>query len=125
MYTKRLWHPTSGESRVFHDHETPSADWLDHHPNDPNADKVDSTVKRDAEADAIVRANAGKLPMTRDEIKSALDAAEIPYAPNAKDKTLYDLLVKSLVAHLTENNIPFPEDADAKQLLALVPPVTE
>lgn len=116
---KMRWHPTSGESRTFHDGETPPADWLDHHPDDPRHAKVEKQPDPKAKAqtgDAVV------LPMTRDEIKAALDKAEIAYAKNAKDQTLYDLLLTSLRQYLAGQNVEFADTDDAPALLKLVSP---
>lgn len=115
---KMRWHPTTGESQVFHDGDTVPEGWLDHHPEDTRHAAVEK--QPDPKAKTVTA-----LPMTRDEIKAALDAGEVPYAKNAKDQTLYDLLVESLRKHLTEAQIEFDPAADAKALLALVPPVTE
>ena len=109
-YPAMKFHPQTGESRVFHTAEDVPEGWLNKHPA-----HVDDTKPAPAQKSAT-------LPMTRDEIKAALDAGEIAYKKNAGDKALYDLLVASLKTHLTEAGIQFPEDADGPALLALVPP---
>lgn len=105
-----FWHPDTGESRIFSGSETPPADWLDHHPADENHA-------------VIARYDP---PMTRAEIRAALEDAGIAYAKNAKDVTLYDLLLTSLRQHLTMEKIEFPPNAAAPELLKLVaPPAAE
>lgn len=114
---KMLWHPETGESRIFNGNETPPADWLDHHPADENHDAVEKVA---GVKDALEPAAVDVLPMTRAEIRIALEDAGIAYAKNAKAATLYDLLLTSLRAHLTAENIEFALDATAPELLKLV-----
>lgn len=126
---KMLWHPDTGESRIFSGSETPPADWLDHHPADGNhvgAEEMPDTLHTKAAAAAKLAPADDALPMTRAEIRIALEDAGIAYAKNAKDATLYDLLLTSLRAHLTAENIEFPPNAAAPELLKLVaPPAAE
>lgn len=119
------WHPNTGESQVFKAAQDVPEGWLDHHPADPDYEKeaVGAAPKTPAK---IATGSFPEAPvMSRDEIKTALDAAEIPYAKNAKDATLYDILLTSLRQHLAAQNVAFTDDMNAKQLLALVPPSTE
>lgn len=123
-HPRMRWHPTSGESQVFTaDSEVPEG-WLDHHPDDPRHVAVEKQPDPKAKA-PIGAAAAVALPMTRDEIKAALDKAEIVYAKNAKDQTLYDLLLTSLRTYLTAQTVEFSETDDAPALLKLVSPSAE
>lgn len=124
-HPRMRWHPTTGESQVFTaDSDVPEG-WLDHHPDDARhaaVEKQPDPSKAKAPAGA---AAAVALPMTRDEIKAALDKAEIAYAKNAKDQTLYDLLLTSLRQYLTAQTVPFNDTDDAPALLKLVSPSAE
>lgn len=107
-YPALKWDPATGEARRFDAAEEVPAGWLDH-PADPNAPLP-------APAPPAPAAQA----MARTEMKAALDAGGIPYAKNAPDKTLYELLLASLKDHLTTAAVEFDPEADAPALLALV-----
>lgn len=61
------------------------------------------------------------IPMTREEIKAALDKGNVPYAANASNVVLYTLLCEKLREFLTQQgNGNIPEDADAPTMLAML-----
>lgn len=113
-YPAMKWHPETGEAKTFTSADEVPEGWLDTHPSNLPATP-------DAGA-ASVPARPDPLPMSRDAIKKALDDAGITYAKNAKDQTLYDLLVSELRAHLTDQDIHWAETDDAPTLINLLPP---
>lgn len=66
-------------------------------------------------------AGGDQLPMTRDEIKVALDRGNVQYAGNASTVSLYNLLCTSLRGFLeSSGNGNVPADADAPTMLAML-----
>jgi hypothetical protein len=103
------WHPESGDCRIFDKAEDVPEGWLESHPGSldqaaPAADKA---------YDA--------LPLSKKEIVAALDEGGVSFKKNAPVAALYALLMENLKKALTEQEIAFPEDADAKALMDLFP----
>lgn len=131
-YPAMKWQPITGEARTFTAPEDVPEGWLDTHPLNLPPKPAPLTV---AEAAEVLRAstrpapdsNAGELPMTRDEIKVALDQLQVQYAKNAGDAKLYVLLGEAVREDLTAAAIEFDPHANTATLLALLPepPVAE
>lgn len=102
------WHQETGERRVFERPEDLTDEWKDKHPN--HNDGLPPPPPASIE-----------LGMTRDEVIAALVQGGIPFKKNAGTAALYKQLVEALQAFLFERKIEFPEKADAKELMALVP----
>ena len=112
------WHPKTGEATVFNSLGDIPADYLDRHPEDTN------TVTQEAAPAPKVaeKVKAAELPMDRKAIRTALGEGGIAYDKTAPTQALYDLLLTSVRGVLTEMEVPFDADADAKTLLGLLPP---
>lgn len=106
------WNPDTCENQVFQSAEEVPAGWVDYHPSNP-PEAVESVE--------LVKAVPDSLPMSRKEIVKVLNDGGISFDAKAKVPALYDLLVDSLKAHLTEAKIEFPASATGPELLALVP----
>lgn len=131
-YPAMKWHPETAESRVFHKSEDVPEGWLDEHPSNVPKEVAKPTPKvavtaapKPVKAAEVKSAEPTSLPMTREEMKAELQAGGIPFAPNAKDQTLYDALKKGVQEFLTGAGVAFPPDADVPALIALAkqPPV--
>lgn len=101
------WDPETGECREFTKAGDVPAGWLNTHPNNlPKAEKVEPAP----------------LPLSRKEVLKALKDGGIEFAASADHRSLYDLLLQSVKASLTEAGIAFDaESTDAKELLGLFP----
>lgn len=105
-----MWHPTTGENRVFTAAVDVPDGWLDHYP----------TGEADAEPAKPADAPDAALPMTRDEIKTALDTLRVKYAKNARDATLYGMLIEALHEDLASAGVAFDPEAAAPALIVLL-----
>lgn len=101
--TKLRWHPTTGESKVYGDDETPPDGWLDFHPADP----------------AKAPPKPPEIGMTKAEMTDALKAGGIAAPATATAAELAGLLTTALVNNLTMRKIDFPADATVKELFDL------
>lgn len=122
-YPAMKWHPGTAEARVFTAPEDVPGGWLDTHPSNlpPKPAEPEQQAAKDAAS------NAGEPPMTRDEIKAALDKLQVQYAKNAGDAKLYSLLDEAVREDLNAAGIEFDTHADTPALLAFLPepPVAE
>jgi len=107
-YPALKWHPENGECRLFHSEASVPKGWLDQHPRNLKPESVDPAAP-------------APLPMTRKEIVDALNNGGISYDPKAKVSVLYDQLTVAVKEALTTADISFDDDADTKELLALLP----
>lgn len=98
-----------GEFQIFTDSTEVPAGWAD----DPS--KFKSADKPKAAAPA-----ANALPMTRDEIITALKAGNVPFKGNAGTAALYEALLDALKAHCLAQEITIPDGASAPDLLKLL-----
>lgn len=120
------WHPETGEATTFnHPSEVP-AGYVDTHPNNlSEADRKAAVEALNKPAAVVVTPavpDKSGLCLTRKEIAAELSEGGIQFAKNEPTQALYDKLMAALKEHLTIAEVPFHEDADAKALLALVPP---
>lgn len=113
-YPAMMWHPETGENRIFNSADEVPEGWLDTHPNNK-----DAAEQRKAAAEA--RNPPATLPLTRAEIVKALGDGGINFNPRAATKALYDQLLGELKKTLTEAGIAYEQEADAKTLLGLLP----
>lgn len=109
-YPAMKWHPVTAEARTFTAPEDVPEGWLDTHPSNLPPKPAEPVP-----------------PMTRDEIKAALDKLQVQYAKNAGDAKLYGLLDEAAREDLTAAGIEFDPHANTATLLALLPepPVAE
>lgn len=135
-YPAMKWHPATAECRTFIAPEDVPEGWLDTHPSNlpkeaPKPEPRKPAEQKAPESRKPVEQKAPEpkaaLPMTREEIKAELSAGGIPFAPNAKDETLYAALKKGVQEFLTGAGVAFPADADVPALIALAktPPVPQ
>lgn len=109
------WDPETGEARQFDNEGDVPEGWLSYHPNDEAAAAAAGAKVEKTEVVEV-------LPLSREEIIAALTAGKISFKKNAKDKTLYELLLTSVKAALTEAKIEHDAaSTDAKALLELFP----
>lgn len=115
-----MWHPETGESRVFNTAADVLEGWLDTHP--ANATRVDAiaAAKPSAKPAAAPKGSNG-LPMTREEITIALLEGGVQFKRNHDDKRLYDTLMAALKKALDERGVQYAPDATAPALLELLP----
>lgn len=112
-YPAMKWHPVTGEYVICQNESEVPEGYLDTHPNNLPAVKA---ADAPAASSALV-----VLPMKKADIITALTEGGIQFDPKAKAIVLYEALLASLQAHLTEAEVEFPENATAPELLALVP----
>lgn len=104
-----FWDPKTKQPKVYQKaHEVPDGH-LNAHPDDENAV---AWVKKVVEPEMVLK---------REEIIKELNNGGVTFRATEGTPALYKLLVKSLQKALNENGIKYPADADAKQLLELVP----
>lgn len=142
---KRMWHKKTGEPKVFGNDETPSSDYIDHHPNDSrftttadDKSKADekakaAAAKAKAEADAKAKAHEeAKAKAAEDEAKAkeekpalmpredlilALNEGKIPFDDSADDETLDKVLNESLVQAFASLELTVADDDTTQSLL--------
>lgn len=119
-YPAMKWHPVTGEYVVCQNESEVPEGYIDTHPNNLPPAKAEEAVKAYA-ASVPAAGFPAKLPMKKADIITALTEGGIAHDPAAKAIVLYDALLASLKAHLTEAEVEFPENATAPELLALVP----
>lgn len=126
-YPAMKWHPGTAEARVFAAPEDVPEGWLDTHPSNLPLVPPVPPAPRGAGFGPDVTAKDPAPPMTRDEIKAALDKLQVQYAKNAGDAKLYALLDEAVREDLTAAVIEFDPRANTATLLALLPepPVAE
>jgi hypothetical protein len=102
------WHPTTGEPKIFHDHETVPGDWLDYHPADV------------AKAPAQTQAPSGEKPMTKAELTEALKAGGIQFNTSDTAAVLAEKLVAALRTVLDIHKVPYDQNDGPRKLLSMV-----
>lgn len=122
-YPAMKWHPDTAEARVFTALEDVPAGWLDTHPS--NLPPKDAEPEQQAAKDAA--SNAGEPPMTRAEIKAALDKLQVQYAKNAGDAKLYVLLDEAVREDMVAAGVDVTPGLTVPMMLAILlePPVAE
>lgn len=121
--SKLHWHPKTGEAKVFGEDETPPADWLDHHPNDPAhaapEPAPEPAPKKPGKGEP--KASEGDdAAMTKAELTAALKAGGVMFPASATLAELNDLLVNALREALTIRGAEYSEQDGPRKLLALV-----
>lgn len=118
-----MFHPETGEGKVFKTAGEVPEGYLSFHPKDPARkakDALEAAKVVDAKPAAAV-AKAVDIPMTRDEIIAALNSGGIPFDDNAKTRALHNQLRDAVHAALIEAKISYVDNAPTKDLLALLP----
>lgn len=115
--SKMRWNPETGDAVVFADDETPPANFLPCHPDDP---------ARDAKV-ALAALPAPKEPerddadvsggLTKAEIADALTAGGVEFDAAARKAVLADHLITALKRVLTGRGVAYEENETAKALL--------
>lgn len=107
-----LWHPETGESRVFHKAGDVPEGWLDTHPDN---------VKNLPKAEKAAQTKPVPLSMTRKEMVQALQDGGISFDPASKVDVLYAILTEAVKKFLTDAEVEFDPATDTKALLELLP----
>lgn len=113
------WHPETGKPQTFNNADEAPAGFVDEHPNnmEPEDRKAAIAKLRASKPEKVEKAK----PMTRKEIVATLTDGGILFDGKADTATLEGVLVDAIKAHLTAVEIEFSNDADTRDLLALVP----
>lgn len=105
-----FWNQDTAESKIVNSADEVPAGWKPYHPS--SADK----------AKPVQEQPAAKPTLTKAEVIQHLTAGEVEHNTTASHKSLYELLLTSVKAALTDAKIPFDENStDAKALLELFP----
>jgi hypothetical protein len=102
-----------GEAQIFTDSTAVPEGWTDIPPRDETHPPEKAPVPKPA-------TGAAALPMTRDEIITALKAGNVEFKGNQGTQALYDTLLAALKAHCLAQEIAVPEGASAPDLFKLL-----
>lgn len=104
-----LWHPETGESRIFGDNDPRPLDWIGHHPSDPAYAPVAPPPPKFTDAG-----------LSRGEVVAALTEGRVPFDARARTSTLTELLGKAVRKALADRGVAYDAEAHLRDLLALL-----